>query len=297
MKNVFLPRSFSELWDYLQTNPDAAVYAGGTDLLVKMRGGLLNPHSLLCLERLGELRGVREESETICIGSCTTHAHLLEHPLIRKHFPVLVQALRVLGSPLIRNMGSIGGNICTASPAGDTLPPLYVLDAELELRTRHRDRRVPIRDFIIAPGQTLLEHGEILAAIRIKKPEGYNIHHFEKVGQRNALACSVASLAALLHVSSDGVVEKVALAWGSVAPTILLCPEAEKALTGKTLLLQSLREAAAIVREATRPISDVRAEAEYRRVVSGNLLLRLKEVADSSAISRPESVSPDHKRI
>jgi xanthine dehydrogenase FAD-binding subunit len=193
--------------------------------------------------------------------------------------PVLAKALKVLGSPLIRNMGTIAGNICTASPAGDALPPLYVLDAQVELRTQHGSRRLSIRDFIISPGKTCLQEKEIVASIRIRKPLEYNVHHYEKVGQRNALACSIAGLAALLQVSPDGIVVRASLAWGSVGPTILTCPEAEEALVGKRLSLENLRKAAAVVREAARPISDVRAEADYRRMVSGNLLLRLMEAA------------------
>jgi CO/xanthine dehydrogenase FAD-binding subunit len=278
MRDVFLPRSLAELWDHLRTDPRATVYAGGTDLLVQMRRGLVDPPDLICLERIEELKGVSEDNDTIRIGSCVTHAKLLNHPVIRKHLPVLTKAVGGLGSPPIRNMGTIGGNICTASPAGDTLPPLYVLEAEVELLTRSRKRRMPVRDFIVGPGNTCLEEGEVLSAVWIRKPREYNLHHYEKVGQRNALACAIAGFASLLRVSADGVVEKAALAWGSVAPTVLTCPEAEEALVGERLTLKNLKEAAAIVRDAVRPISDVRADADYRRTVSGNLLLRLMDL-------------------
>ena len=219
-----------------------------------------------------------EHGENIRIGSCATHACLLEDPLVKNHLPVLRQAVRRLGSPLIRNMGTIGGNICTASPAGDTLPPLYALEAEVELRSKEGMRKMQIGDFILEPGATRLQPGEILAAVWVKKPEQYNLHHFEKVGLRNALACSVVSLAALLRVAPGGVVEKAALAWGSVGPTMVTCREAEETLIGGTLSLARLNEAAAIVRKAVTPISDVRADADYRRTVAGNLLLRLAVV-------------------
>jgi CO/xanthine dehydrogenase FAD-binding subunit len=188
---------------------------------------------------------------------------------------VLAQALGVLGSPLIRNMGTIGGNICTASPAGDTLPPLYALGAEVELLSRDGERRMPIRDFITGPARTRLAQQEILAAIRVAKPAPSCVQHFEKVGLRNALACSMVSLAALVDLSLEGVVEKAALAWGSVGPTVVECSEAETVLVGRKLTLETLKEAAATVRERVSPISDVRADADYRRRVSGNLLLRL----------------------
>jgi len=278
MKKVLLPRSLPELWDQLQTGSEAVVYAGGTDLLVKLRNKVFDPPLLICLERIEELKGICEDSGVIRIGSCTTHAAILDEPCIGRHLSVLDKSLRVLGSPPIRNMGTIGGNICTASPAGDTLPSLYALNADVELLKRTGKRRMPIKDFITGPGRTCLEEDEILAAISIRIPQEYNVHHFEKVGQRNALACAVASLSSLLRISADGVVEKAVLAWGSVAPTILTCAEAEKALIGEKLSLLRLQEAAAMVRDAVRPITDVRADADYRRTVSGNLLLRLMEI-------------------
>jgi len=279
MREVFLPRSLEDFWPTLESNPRASVYAGGTDLLVKIRSGLLNPPSLICLERIEELKGVTEEGEVLRIGGLTTHARLLSDPLIEKYLPVLRKALKVLGSPLIRNLGTIGGNICTASPAGDTLPPLYALRAELELRSRNAVRRMPIEDFITGPGLNGLHEKELLAAIWVKKDEAYNLHHFEKVGQRNALACSLVSLAALLRLSPEGIVEKAALAWGSVGPTIVTSPGAEEKLIGRTLSGERLREAAAVARDAVSPITDERADAGYRRAVAGNLLLRLIQTA------------------
>lgn len=278
MRTVRLPGSLNEVWELLDKFPGASVYAGGTDLLVKMRSGLADPRGLICLERLEELRGVSDHGESIRMGSCTTHTQLLADPLVCSHLPVLAQALGVLGSPLVRNMGTIGGNICTASPAGDTLPPLYVLGAEVELWSRAGVRRMDIREFITGPGKNRLGDGEILAAVRVKKPAACSLHHFEKVGLRNALACSVVSLAAVVNLSPEGVVDEVALAWGSAGPTIVTSPEVEASLRGRKLTLETLQEAAAIARKAVSPISDLRADADYRRTVAANLLLRLAHV-------------------
>lgn len=274
-RNVPYPKSLSEFWECLESMPHASVYAGGTDLLVKMRGGLVNPSSLICLERIEELRDISERGSSLRIGSCTSHARLLEDRRVRESFPMLVTALKGLGSPLIRNMGTLGGNICTASPAGDTLPPLVILGAQLELCSRNDTRRMPLADFITGPGRTCLRAGEILSAVWIDKPQGRVVQHFEKVGQRNALTCSVASLAALLRFSPGGVVQDAALAWGSVGPTVMRCPEAEALLLGERLTLKRLEEAAETARRAVSPICDVRADADYRRMVVGNLLLRL----------------------
>ncbi len=277
MRELFLPRSLDELWRILEGEPDAALYAGGTDLLVRTREGICNPRVLVCLERLGELRGIREEGDGLRIGATETHANLLRSPLIRERLLILVSALCTLGSPLIRNMGTIGGNICTASPAGDTLPPLICAGATVELGSRDGRRTMPLREFITGPGETDLRPGEILLTVRTSGTEGFNVQHFEKVGLRNALACSVVSLAGLLAVSSDGVVEKVSLAWGSVGPTVFTCPDAEALLVGERISGDRMRAAAAIVRERVSSIDDLRASAAYRKEVAGNLLLRLLE--------------------
>lgn len=275
MKSVFVPRSLDALWQCLEEAPNALLYAGGTDALVKVRKGLADAPALICLERLQELRGVEDRGDSIRIGAITTLRHILEHPLVREHLGVLHQAIHQLGSPPIRAMGTIGGNIGTASPAGDTLPPLFVLRAELELVSREQSRTLPIRDFIRGPGLTALQPGEIVGAVWVKKPLDGSIHHFEKVGHRNALACSVASLAALLHVSGSGTVEAASLAWGSVGPGIVEIPQVEQQLAGSPLSREVLEAASMMVRAAVAPIDDVRASADYRRLVAGSLLLRL----------------------
>jgi xanthine dehydrogenase FAD-binding subunit len=229
------------------------------------------------------------------LGAGCTHRALLEDPRVRADLPVLTQALAVLGSPPIRTMGTLGGNLCTASPAGDTLPPLVALDAEVELMSRVGDRRMPVRDFITGPGRTRLEPGEIVAAVRVRRDGGWTVQHFEKVGLRDALACALVSLAALLRLDEDGRVTHASLAWGSVGPTVLRCPDAEACLTGRPLSGPVLREAAALVRRAVAPISDVRANAEYRRRVAGSLLLRLTRDATGSG-EPPDAVIPDLNR-
>ncbi len=275
MRNVFTPQTLDELWQILKDEPPSSLCAGGTDLLVRMKNGLTHPNQMICLERIEELKGVEDRGEEIFIGPCTPLAKLLESPLIMNHFPILIKGMNVLGSPPIRNMGTIGGNIVTASPAADTLPPLYVLRAELELRTKDSSRRIPIMDFIRGPGETLLAPGEVLTAIFVRKRPGLNLHHYEKVGQRKALAIAIVSLAALLRISEGGRVEEARLAWGSVAPTVVTSAEIEAMLIGCRLSRQVLEKAAQMARAMVKPIDDIRASADYRRQVAGNLLLRL----------------------
>ena len=275
MRPVYLPCNLAELWKCFAENPQALVYAGGTDLLVNIRTGNIDPPALICLERLQELKGVEESPMAVRLGACTTLADLLCLPLIKEYFPVLIKALQTLGSPLIRQMGTIGGNICNASPAGDTLPPLYILQAEVELKSPKSCRTLPVSEFIRGLRQTKLQPGEILSAILLKKSPDYNIHHFEKVGLRKSLACSIVSMAALLKLSPEGIIEGARLAWGSIGPTVVTSPAVEELLIGKKLNAATLATAAGIIRQEVLPIDDVRAEAEYRRTVCGNLLLRL----------------------
>jgi CO/xanthine dehydrogenase FAD-binding subunit len=275
MREVFLPETMEDLWRILDSDPNAALYAGGTDLLVSLRHAEIRPERLVCLERLQELKGVSDHGDEVFIGAATTHARLLETPSVRERFPVLAKAISSLASPPIRNMGTIGGNIVTASPAGDTLPALYAQRAEIEIRSAKATLRVPIEKFILGPGRVSLIPGEIVSGIWLDGSHQWTISHHEKVGRRKAQACSVASLAALLSVSEDGLVEAVRLAWGSVGPTVVVSERVESALMGKPLNRKTLAGAAEIAQSVVSPIDDVRASAEYRRIVAGRLLLRL----------------------
>lgn len=272
--NIFLPQSLDDLWNVSKKHPKAQIMAGGTDLLVRLRGeGKLLP-TLTCLERIAELQSVEESGGTVQIGSAATLTSLLQNEIIRTQLPILHSSISELGSPLIRNMGTIGGNICTGSPAGDTLPALYVLGAELVLRSATGERIVPISDFIKGPGQTELQDNEILYSIQIPLSKGFNLHHFEKVGQRKALAIAIVSFAAMLHIE-DNIVQKARFAWGSVGPTIVQSREVEAVVEGKRLSLTTLKAAANLATLAVTPINDLRATCDYRKQVAGNLLLRL----------------------
>ena len=287
---VLLPETLPELWKAIDNEPDARLFAGGTDLLVQVRSGSMPRCPFIGLERVSGLSGIGEQKDTLIIGACTCLTDILESPLVIRRVPILARSIQTMGSPLVRNAATIAGNICTASPAGDTLPPLYVLHANLELRTSGSIRRMPIHEFIQGPGQTALQSGEILTAIEIPKPFGFNIHHFEKLGQRRAQAISIASIAAQLKVSSSGKIEKARLAWGSVGPTVLTSEEVEESLIGFALDYPCLARAAVLVRNMVSPISDVRASADYRRLVSGNLLLRLLDYRQRLSLPSEQSI-------
>lgn len=274
MTRVLRPRNLDELWEAL-ARPGAVPLAGGTDLLVWRRAGRVDPELMVSLQDLEALRGVTLEGATLRLGAMETHAGLLKNPLVRERVPAVHAALRVLGSPLVRASATLGGNVATASPGGDVLPPLVAYGAEVELASHLGTRRMLLEAFLLAPGKTALRPGEVLTAVRLPDGQRFHLHHFEKVGRRTALACAVASLAALVRRDGDGRVLEARLAWGAVAPTVLQCPEAEAALVGTFLEPDALRRAGELARACASPLSDVRATAQYRRTLVGNLLVRL----------------------
>jgi len=274
--DVRVPSSLDEVFRLLREEPSARLFAGGTDVMVRSFPDTLRRGPFLCLERVEELRGVNESATEVRIGAATRLSELIASPLVADRFPLLREAARHIGAPAVRNMGTLGGNVCTASPAGDTLPPLYILDADVELRSLTGQRRMPISAFITGPGLTQLEEGEVLCAVVIGKAQGFNFHHFEKVGQRKAMAISIASLAFAARTGGDGTVVKARCAFGSVAPTVFTSRVLDDTFSGKTLDRDVLERAAAIIREGVDPISDIRASMEYRRQVAANLIMRLE---------------------
>ncbi len=277
---VFFPRTLAELWPLMAEYPTGAVLAGGTDLLVKMRKNGDRPPALFVLERLAELRQIAVEGGGLHIGAAVTISELAASDIVRKALPALWQAAAVLGSPPVRHSATLGGNVCTASPAGDTLAPLYVFDAVVVVAGAAGRRCLPIGDFIAGPGRTALATGEIVTGVVVPLPPAGAFSAYYKVGKRQAMAIAVASLAVCLEQAGDGSVEKIRLAWGSVGPTVISLPAVEAFLRGRRLSPAVLRQAGDMAAAAVRPIDDVRAGADYRRQLAGNLLLKLAAVGD-----------------
>lgn len=271
---VLFPTELADLWPMMAAEPAGRIMAGGTDLLVRLRQSQVRPPALFCLDKLAALKTIMVEDGYVTIGAGVTHQQLLEAP-VAQAIPVLGQALQQLGSPPIRHSGTIGGNLCTASPAGDLLPALHILDAAIELITSAGTRQVPIAQFIVGPGRTVLQPGELVRAVRFALPTAAEFSAYYKVGRRQALAIAVVSLAVRLRLDAAGVVQQIKLAWGSAGPTVRRLPDIERMLCGQLLTPDLLQTAAAAVAQQLQPIDDLRASAAYRRTAGGNLLLRL----------------------
>lgn len=271
--SVIKPKDLTEALRFLADG--GKPIAGGTDLLVSVRKGLEKPAFLVYIGELPELRGLQEKEEGVEVGAALTHFELLTHPATTR-FPILRQVLHTIGSPAIRAMGTIGGNLVTASPAGDSLVALYLLEARVRLVSQHGERELPVQEFIIGPRKTALRNGELVRSLFLPHPQGNPASFFRKVGRRRALVIAVASLGALVWLR-NGVVEKARLALGSVGPTVLRPREVEDALVGREVSPEAWRELVSVLSAATTPISDLRASAEYRRKVAGHLLLALAQ--------------------
>jgi CO/xanthine dehydrogenase FAD-binding subunit len=270
---VVKPKDLSEALRYVREG--GKPLAGGTDLLVAVRKGTESPNLLVYVGELPELRVLREEKEGLEVGAALTHAELLAHPATER-FPILRAVLRTIGSPAIRAMGTLGGNIVTASPAGDSLVALYLLEARVRLVSEEGERELPIWEFIVGPRKTALRQGELVRSVFLPWLSGEPQSFFRKVGRRRALIIAIASLGALVWVR-DGRVERARLALGSVAPTVIRPKEVEEALVGRPVSPEAWEDLVPRLSAATHPISDLRASADYRRKVAGRLLLALAE--------------------
>lgn len=279
------PRSLDEAVSLLHAG-DVTILAGGTDLTPQTKSGKLTFRpTLMNIRRVPELSGLTESGGVIRIGALTTVASLLDSPLIRERFSGLWQACNHFASDQIRNAATIGGNICNASPAGDTLTPLLTLDARVVLASKPNGsivrRTAPLGEFLIGPGRTARQPAELLEAIEIPTPPAGFFSAFFKFGARPALDISVISIA--LGAVRDGrKLTRVRIAFGAVAPTAIRAAATEAALEGQPIDAAAIDAAVAAAVNETRPVSDVRASSWYRRELIGNMLRRmLDHVANS----------------
>ena len=267
--DVLLPHSLDEALAIKAEHPEAVPLSGGTDLMVELNFGRARPAAIVDLNRVAELTAWREENGNVFLGSGVTYATIVRE---MQAYKPLVQASRSVGSPQIRNRGTVGGNLGTASPAGDALPVLAAYDAEVILRSRARGQRsLPWNLFLTGPKKTAIAPDELIIGTRWRRFRGPG--SFSKIGTRNAMVIAVAGLCLVI----DEERRRVNVALGSVGPTILRATQAEErvsdALTtsgtwddrSAPLNPQWIDEFAELVAGAAQPLDDVRGTAAYRR--------------------------------
>jgi OHCU decarboxylase len=258
--------------------------AGGTDVMVQYAAGKLAARKLVSLWNLPELRRIEVTSSEIRIGAGCTYTDLCKHKIIASEFPLLRSAARWTGGIANQNRGTIGGNIVNASPAADSLPALLVYDAELILVSVRGQRRLPYASFHTGYKQTLLAPDELVQSVCLPRQFAVYLSHARKVGARNAQAISKVCIAALGRLT-DGVVEDVRIALGSVAPVPLRLVETERTIRGNIIDSNLLFLARAAAVTEIRPIDDVRSSARYRAAVAGNLVVEFLHRLHSESTS------------
>lgn len=269
--SVTVATSLAQALDELDRQPDAQLLAGGTDLMVEVNFGHRRPDHVVALRAVPELARAGVHNGVASLGACTTYARI-EHGELAAALPALAQASRTVGSPQIRAAGTIGGNLGTCSPAGDTLPVLAALDATVTLRSAAGARSMPVLDFMVGVKRTALEPGELVERVDLPVFDGWQ--GYAKVGTRNAMVIAVASVCLAV---GDGAV-RVAL--GSVGPTALRCRDAEAWLADEHDATRPVPSDLAAefgrrVAAEARPIDDHRSTAAYRRHAVGVLATRL----------------------
>lgn len=258
------PTTLRETWRLLADHPGAALLAGGTDLLVQLRARAVRPPAVVSLRNIPELAGVAAEAGGgLRLGAATPVADLLRHGTLVRRYPLLAQALRVMASPQIRNVATVGGNLCNASPCADTAPPLLAYEARLVLRCARGRRELPLAEFFRGPGETACRPGELLAAVRLPAPPPGARVSFHKQ-RRVHLDLALASVAVLLQLRG-ATCRRARLAAGSVGPTPLRLLEVERLLEGRALTAELAAEAGALAARTVSPITDLRSTADWRR--------------------------------
>ncbi|MHA1975715.1 MAG: FAD binding domain-containing protein [Candidatus Hodarchaeales archaeon] len=260
-----------------QYGKDIFPLAGGTDVLVMVRNKLGiwgNSPPLLNLNSIPDIDFIRETKNTIEIGPLVTHTQLLESSLIDKYIPALKKAVSIIGAPQIRNLGTIIGNMCRASPAADTLTTLYARDTQVQIQTVDTLDLIPIEEFITGPGSIDIPKNGLVTKIVIPKLEGYKGDYIS-LRQRYALSIVVVSIAVEALLSKDGSkLEDIRISLGAVAPTIVRATKTESFLRSQNFTIESITQAENLITEECTPITDIRSNEKYRKAMTGVLLGR-----------------------
>jgi carbon-monoxide dehydrogenase medium subunit len=277
------PTSIEEACDLLARHgKQAAALAGGTALLIDIRHGELQPRHVVSLWKIPRLDRFRANGG-LEIGTLMTVRELgdsVDQPVLAG----LREAARMLGSWQVQNMATVGGNICKASPGADLVPPLLCLDARLDLRSAKERRDIPLDGFLTGPDQTDIKSGEVLVKILIPPPPPRSGTAFLKIMRRQALDCSIVSVCSRVTLEPDGLTcHEARIGLAAVAPNPFRARRAEAALAGATLDEENIRHAAGLARSEARPITDVRASAEYRSLLITTLVDRTIRLAAGRA--------------
>lgn len=277
IENYYNAKTIEEAAALLKEHPDARVISGGSDVLIKIREGKMAGTSLVCIRDIEEIKGVKRlDSGDLWIGAGTTFSHITNDPLIRKHIPVLGEAVDQVGGPQVRNVGTIGGNICNGAVSADSAPTVFSLNALLHIADGKDGRTVPVQEFYLGPGRVDLHQGEILTHVIIpaKDYEGYHGHYI-KYSMRNAMDIATLSCSVVSKVDKEKkILEDVRITFGVAAPVPYRCIKTEEALKGKPIgeALYTMTED--LIRREINPRDSWRASKAFRLQIGGEIARR-----------------------
>jgi len=265
------PQTLQDALRLKQEQTDSLYIAGGTDVMVQIKNREIRPSALISLRNIADLARI-EVNGGARIGALTTIADILQHPTLGRTFPILSEAASSMASAQIRNVATIGGNLCNGSPSADMALPLLVLESRVILQNLEMRRELPIEDFFLGPGESCLHPDEIMTDIYLDPPNEGRVDVFMKKG-RVKLDLSVASVALLLEMEGS-LCRKARLAAGSVAPTPIRLRSVEEYLEGSNLEEKTIQEAQKIAEASVVPITDIRSTEVYRREIVGVFVKR-----------------------
>ena len=291
IQEIYQPQNLQEALALAGRYPEAVIIAGGTDVLIEVRGGKLAGRELLSIHGLAELQGIEENAEgDLLIGPLNTFRDLEEDELIRRHIPILAQAAATVGGPQIRAMGTVGGNVANGVTSADTSSTLHVLEAELLLQGADHQRLLPIKEFHIGPGRTARASGEILTKIIIRRANFADCGGcYMKYSMREAMDIATLGCAVLLKPDEGGrSIARLRIAFGVAAPVPRRAAETEEALKGLSID-EARARIAQLVRAEINPRDSWRASREFRLQVAGELAARALTAAWQQALERRQA--------
>ena len=283
-QGYFSPQQIEEALTILSKyGKEIKVIAGGTDLLIQYYDRLYEINGWLDLKNIKELKDIRINKNQMEIGAMVTHTQLEKSEDIKKYFPILGQAAADIGSPQIRNRGTIGGNIVNASPAGDLLAPLMAYWAKFKLLSGKDETLVPAENFFLGPKKTILRTDQLLIQIILPLPKKKTYGCWIKIGKRKALIIATITLALVVEMAEDNkIVKDVRTCLGSVAPTPIEIKEIREKMIGKKFSELDFNQLGQIVEDKISPIDDIRGTREYRKDVAKNIMINALEEIGSA---------------
>jgi carbon-monoxide dehydrogenase medium subunit len=263
---------------------NAKIIAGGTDILVNMKKGIITPKYLISLSKIKDLFVLEPRKKGVAIGSHVIASDLAGSDFLWRKFPVIAKAASVLGSPLIRNRATIGGNIVTARPAADLPPALMAVGAKVELKSKKGKREINIDEFFLGPGKTVIRPDEILTRIIVNELPPFTGSDYIKLGHRKTLEIAIVAVASRITLDKpQGIIKNARVILSAVAPLAIHAVSAERILINEKPTEKVIERAATLAMQDCKPITDIRGGAEYRKeivkvLVKRTLMNAVKEV-------------------